>query len=325
MNLADIERAAAELRSGGLVAFPTETVYGLGAHALSVDAVCKVFELKARPRFDPLIVHTENEHQAFALAEYVPEAARRLATRFWPGPLTLVLEKRSHVPDLVTAGLPSVALRVPAHPVALQLLHSFGGPIAAPSANRFGRLSPTQASHVREEFGEQTPLLLDGGACRTGVESTIVSLLEDPPVLLRPGGVSVEALESVLGVLSIPRRDPEQPSAPGQLPSHYAPRTPLILLEIGADLPSLPGRLGLLSPFPVTHLQGFTKVEILSPTLDLSEAARNLFGALRRLDSLELDTILARPAPSIGLGLAINDRLHRASQAVTWTRSIAPR
>jgi len=314
VNLAEIERAAAELRSGGLVAFPTETVYGLGAHALSAEAVSKIFELKNRPRFDPLIVHAEDEHQAFALAEYVPEAARRLATRFWPGPLTLVLEKRPCVPDLVTAGLPSVALRVPAHPIALQLLRSFGGPVAAPSANRFGRLSPTEANHVREEFGDRAPLVLDGGACRTGVESTIVSLLEDPPVLLRPGGVSVEALESVLGALTVPTHDPKQPSAPGQLPSHYAPRTPLILLEIGAEPPELPGRVGLLSVFPVTHTRGFTKVEILSPSLDLPEAARNLFGALRRLDRLELDTIVARPAPSIGLGLAINDRLHRASQ-----------
>lgn len=309
----DLNAASALLRAKELVAFPTETVYGLGGDALDVESVLKIFEMKGRPQFDPLIVHAKDADAAFALAETVPEVARRLAERFWPGPLTLVLRKRSLVPDLVTSGMPSIALRVPAHPLALELLRTFDGPIAAPSANRFGRISPTTAEHVRREFGDALKLVLDGGACKTGVESTIVSLLDDRPILLRPGGTPVEALRSLLPQLVTPASDPSHPLAPGQLPSHYAPRTPLILGD-ETIAKHLPGRkLGLLLVGPAKPVTGFERVEVLSQTGDLREAAAGLFAAMRRLDEAGLDRIVATLASDAGLGLAINDRLRRAS------------
>jgi L-threonylcarbamoyladenylate synthase len=308
---AELDRACTLLRSKGLVAFPTETVYGLGGNALDVDSVLKIFEMKGRPQFDPLIVHAKDAAAAFALAREVPAVAKELAARFWPGPLTLVLPKRDIVPDLVTSGLPSVALRVPAHPMAQALLHAFDGPIAAPSANRFGRISPTTAEHVRAEFGAELELVLDGGPCETGVESTILSLLEPVAVLLRPGGTPVEALQEVVGELRIPSKDPSHPLAPGQLPSHYAPRTPLYIRGDGA---APTGRLGLLSVGPARQPSGFECVEILSDTADLREAAARLFAAMRRLDAMGLDGIVAELAEDAGLGLAINDRLRRASR-----------
>ncbi|MGC4063640.1 MAG: L-threonylcarbamoyladenylate synthase [Polyangiaceae bacterium] len=308
---AELERACALLRGKSLVAFPTETVYGLGGNALDVDSVLKIFETKGRPQFDPLIVHVKDAAAAFALAREVSPLARTLAARFWPGPLTLVLPKRDIVPDLVTSGLPSVALRVPAHPLARALLQAFDGPIAAPSANRFGRISPTTAEHVRAEFGAELELVLDGGPCETGVESTIVSLLEPIPVLLRPGGTPVEALKEVVGELRIPSKDPSHPLAPGQLPSHYAPRTPLFIRGEGV---APAGRLGLLSVGPARESSGFERVEVLSETTDLREAAARLFASMRRLDASGLDGIVAELADEQGLGLAINDRLRRASR-----------
>jgi L-threonylcarbamoyladenylate synthase len=307
----ELERACALLRAKSLVAFPTETVYGLGGNALDVDSVLKIFEMKGRPQFDPLIVHAKDAEAAFSLAREVSPMARALAARFWPGPLTLVLPKRELVPDLVTSGLPSVALRVPAHPVARALLCAFDGPIAAPSANRFGRISPTTAEHVRSEFGMALELVLDGGPCETGVESTIVSLLEPIPVLLRPGGTPLEALQEVIGELCIPSKDPAHPLAPGQLPSHYAPRTPLFIQGEG---PVPTGRLGWLCVGPSRQATGFECVEVLSERGDLREAAARLFAAMRRLDALGLDGIVAELAEDRGLGLAINDRLRRASR-----------
>jgi len=309
----DLNQAVALLKAGELVAFPTETVYGLGANALQTSSVLKIFELKGRPQFDPLIVHTKDAQSAFALASNVPKVALALAERFWPGPLTLVLPKRDIVPDLVTSGMSSVALRVPAHPMALELLQAFDGPLAAPSANRFGRISPTTAEHVRQEFGPALKLVLDGGPCKTGVESTIVSLLEERPLLLRPGGTPVEALLSVIPQLRTHTSDPLRPLAPGQLPSHYAPRTQLVL-RTGDTVPHLVGRrLGLLSVGPARNQTGFECVEVLSEKGDLREAAASLFAAMRRLDALGLDLIVADLATDVGLGLAINDRLRRAS------------
>lgn len=306
------------LEQGQLVAFPTETVYGLGANALDAQAVLRIFEAKGRPQFDPLIVHADSAEQAFALASEVPELAKRLAERFWPGPLTLVLSKRSIVPDLVTSGMQTVALRVPAHPMALELLRTFGGPIAAPSANKFGRISPTSAEHVRSEFGNEVALVLDGGPCRTGVESTIVALTGKHPVLLRPGGTPIELLQPFLPRLELPTSDPQHPLAPGQLPSHYAPRTPLILAERGSPVdPSskLSGkRLGWMGVGPARSIPGYAHVEWLSHTGELRQAAANLFATMRRLDALGLDCIVAELAPEHGLGLAINDRLIRASR-----------
>jgi L-threonylcarbamoyladenylate synthase len=301
------------LDRGKLVAFPTETVYGLGANALDPNAVLGIFEAKGRPQFDPLIVHSDCAERAFALASNLPKLAEELAARFWPGPLTLVLNKRPIVPDLVTSGMPTVALRVPAHEVALDLLRTFGGPIAAPSANKFGRISPTTAEHVRSEFGAELPLVLDGGPCRTGVESTIVSLVGPTPVLLRPGGTPVELLLSVLPRLEQPSSDPSHPLAPGQLPSHYAPHTPLVIGEEAAPRGLLGKAIGFLGVGPARQTSGYAHVEWLSPNGELRQAAANLFAAMRRLDASGLDFIVAELAPARGLGVAINDRLIRAS------------
>ena len=318
----NIERAAELIRAGGVVAFPTETVYGLGASALHAHAVARIFELKARPRFDPLIVHIAALAEVESLAASFSSNARKLAERFWPGPLTLVLPKLPIVPDIVTAGLHSVAIRVPDHPVALALIRAAGVPIAAPSANQFGRTSPTIAAHVAEQFGEQLELILDGGPCRVGVESTIVSFVGPRPVLLRPGGVPLEQIEAVIGRVDVPTCDGERPLAPGQLPSHYAPRTPLRLLCENISQPCA-ARVGLLSFRRPVDIAGMTAVEILSEAGDLREAAANLFAAIRRLDAQRLDLIVAEPVPETGLGRAIMDRLRRASAGTTTMVDLA--
>jgi L-threonylcarbamoyladenylate synthase len=333
---AQIARAAAILRTGGLVAFPTETVYGLGADALDEKAVARVFDVKARPRFDPLIVHVADHDWIPRLAAAWTPQAQRLADRFWPGPLTLVLPKTPLVPDLVTAGCETVALRIPDHPVALALLRAADVPIAAPSANPFGRISPTTAAHVREQLGDQIDLILDGGACRVGVESTVLQLTPAGPAVLRPGGTTIEDIEDMIGPISISsatHADP--PSAgfvsPGTLATHYAPRTPLTLRD-EYHLPPLvrggqggsgtaksppssepsPSQLGLLAFRPPSDPERFARVEILSRSGDLREAAANFFAALRRLDAAGLDLIVAEVFPDVGLGRALNDRLRRA-------------
>lgn len=310
---AAIAAAAAILRGGGLVAFPTETVYGLGASAFDARAVARVFTVKARPSFDPLIVHVPSADALDRVADASgdPRVAL-LAARFWPGPLTLVLPRRPGVPDIVTSGLDTVGVRVPGHEGALALLRS-AGPLAAPSANPFGYVSPTTAAHVAERLGDAVDLVLDGGPCRVGVESTIVSLAGGPARLLRPGGVTREELESALGepVATAPR--PERPTAPGQLERHYATRTPLRLLdERAGDAPPGAGRVGLLA-FARSSASGYAAVEVLAPDGSLPTAAARLFAALRRLDSLGLDRIDAEPCPASGLGLAILDRLRRAA------------
>jgi len=312
----DVAAAAAVLRSGGLVAIPTETVYGLAAHALDPLAVARIFEAKNRPHFDPLIVHVAERSQLDAIVAAMPPAAERLAEKFWPGPLTLVLPKRDAVPDLVTAGLPSVAVRIPDHPVAQALLGACGLPLAAPSANLFGRVSPTTAEHVAEQLAERIDLILDGGPCRVGVESTIVHVPADGPLtLLRPGGVPLEALESVVGKIEVLRRtvDDAPQLAPGMLTSHYAPRTPLSIVTSFADLVA-PETWGIVSPGPVPETDRFGAIEVLSPTGDLAVAASNLFAALRRLDRAGVRQIAATLAPETGLGRAINDRLRRAAR-----------
>ncbi len=311
-----IARAVELLRAGRLVAFPTETVYGLGADALDARAAARIFEAKARPLCDPLIVHVADIAGAAALARELPAAALTLAERFWPGPLTLVIRKNERVPDVVSAGLDSLAVRVPAHPAALTLLRAFGGPIAAPSANPFGYVSPTTAAHVAAQLAGRVELILDGGPCRVGVESTIVSLLADEPRVLRPGGVTREALEEALGraVALAPRAT--RPLAPGQLDSHYAPRTPLRLLSEPPRGAAEGERVGLLAfrSAPADG-HGYAVVEVLAPDGELASAAASLFAALRRLDELGLERIDAEPCPAHGLGLAILDRLRRAAAA----------
>lgn len=320
-----IARAAAILRAGGLVAFPTETVYGLGASALDERALARIFEVKGRPRFDPLIVHIANRTWLARLVTEFPPQAEKLAARFWPGPLTLVLRKTPAVPDLATAGLPTVAVRIPDNEVALQLLRAADLPIAAPSANPFGQISPTSAAHVREQLGDRIDFILDGGSCRIGVESTVLQLTGDQPVLLRPGGTTLEDIESVIGKVQVHAGErPVAPSgglaSPGMLPQHYAPRTPLILRDkaaLSGGTAVSPGRrAGLLAFQMPGDLTGFECVEALSPAGDLREAAANFFAALRRLDAAGLDLIVAELFPETGLGRALNDRLRRAAHTM---------
>jgi L-threonylcarbamoyladenylate synthase len=305
-------RAARDIiRAGGVVGMPTETVYGLAANALDARAVLGIYEAKGRPRFDPLIVHVADAEQAWTLAE-PSRRARLLAEHCWPGPLTLVLPRRALVPDIVTSGLDTVAIRVPDHPMALALIRACG-PLAAPSANRFGRISPTTCAHVHEQFSDRALLVLDGGPCRIGIESTV--LMPDPPLILRPGGISREQLEHLLGE-TIPLSNREQRSqalaqrSPGMLASHYAPRAPLQLRQ-GA-WPEAPG-LAYLSFTGAQLPVNAAPREVLSTRGDLAEAAMGLFAALRRLDAATPRLIIAELVPEHGLGEGINDRLRRAA------------
>ena len=304
LDTAGLARAAELLRAGRLVAFPTE-VYGLGADAGNGEAVARIFEAKGRPRFNPLIAHVADRAAAEALCEFSP-VARTLAEAFWPGPLTLILPLRKGAPvsGLVTAGLGTLAVRVPAHPAARALLGAFGGAVAAPSANPSGRVSPTRAAHVLAGLGGRIDALVDGGECAIGLESTIVSCAGPVPLLLREGGVTAEALAGVLGAM--PERvnptDDRAPTAPGQLASHYAPKGSVRLNATHAE----PGEVML----------GFGAVGgalTLSARGDLAEAAARLFDCLHRLDAMGATRIAVAPIPDHGLGAAINDRLRRAA------------
>jgi L-threonylcarbamoyladenylate synthase len=314
---ANIAEAAACLRNGGVVGFPTETVYGLGADATNVEAVRRVFAIKGRPAEHPLIVHLAARDWLADWARNIPDSALLLAEHFWPGPLTLVLPRQPHVLDAVTGGQASVALRVPAHPVALALIAATGA-LVAPSANRFGRISPTTAEHVREELGNAVDRLLDGGPCEIGVESTVVSLLGDQPALLRPGGISVAQLEAALGRRLVAA--PQGVRAPGRLPAHYAPATPLEVLATAqlsqratalaregqsvALLAFANSGAGLAST-PVTHRE-------VMPG-DAISYARILYATLRRLDAQAFDLLLVEAPPLGPEWLAIIDRLARAA------------
>ena len=322
-------RVAAEIiRGGGLVAFPTETVYGLGANALDPDAVAKIFEAKQRPSFDPLIVHIAERISLDLLAQEIGPADHRLMNAFWPGPLTLILPKRAKVPDLVTAGLSTVAIRMPAHSVAQALIREAGVPIAAPSANLFGYVSPTCAQHVLAGLGDRVDLILDGGPCPLGVESTIVSMIGARAELLRSGSVTLAEIREVIGsTVQIASR--QTVVAPGQLPRHYATRTPLTILAAQGlrAVTHGPERAGLLAmSAPGQEDTKFCEIDVLSASGDLREVARNLFAALRRLDALGLDRLYAEPCDEEGLGLAIMDRLRRCAvpdQPKTSESSIA--
>lgn len=327
---AAVAEAAALLRAGELVAFPTETVYGLGANALDAAAVARVFAAKDRPSFDPLIVHLADAAEVADHAVPADAADPRvglLADRFWPGPLTLVLRRRDHVPGIVTAGLPTVGLRVPDHPVARALIRAAGVPVAAPSANRFGRVSPTRASHVVRGLGPRVRLVLDGGPCRVGVESTVVLLAEGRAALLRPGGVPAEAIEAVIGPLATPAtgRAGTAALAPGSAGTHYAPGARVEIVDPfdPADRPRLvakPGeRLGLLAASAAGAAAAraaggpFATVVVLAPDGDPVVVAARLFEALHELDAAGLDRIAAQPVPAVGLGRAVMDRLRRAA------------
>jgi L-threonylcarbamoyladenylate synthase len=306
-----IARAGELLRAGDVVGLPTETVYGLAGDGMNPAALARIFEIKQRPLYDPLILHFADAEAAFAVAESVPDVARKLAEKFWPGPLTLVVRKREHVPDLATSGLPKVAIRVPAHPVAQALLRAFAGPLAAPSANRFGRISPTDAAAVRTELGDAVPLILDGGPCRVGVESTVLDVSGKSITLLRSGGISTEEIEALAGPITRGMPVETNPVAPGQLAHHYAPRKPLRLVVSAAEIP--PGAENGWLAFGQIDGKRNT-AENISPAGDLREAAANFFRALRTLDDDPcVRTIHALRVPAHGLGLAINERLERAA------------
>ncbi|MGB8182242.1 MAG: L-threonylcarbamoyladenylate synthase [Stellaceae bacterium] len=307
LSEAQIDRAASLLRDGALIAFPTETVYGLGADATSDSAVAAIFAAKGRPTFNPLIVHVTDLAAAEKLADF-DSRARDLARRFWPGPLTLVLKRSAACPIsfLASAGLETVALRAPAHPLAQALLHAAGRPVAAPSANRSGHVSPTTADHVLDELNGRIAAVLDGGPCRVGIESTVIDLSEPTPALLRPGGVTREQLEVVLGRLA-DTGNSGAPRSPGMLERHYAPARPLRL--VATTVTPDEALLAFGAPLP-----GAAATVNLSPTRDLTEAAANLFAALRKLDQPRFKAIAVMPIPETGLGAAINDRLRRAAR-----------
>ncbi|MCL4107098.1 UNVERIFIED_CONTAM: hypothetical protein GTU68_039090 [Idotea baltica] len=311
----DVAEAAKLIAAGGLVAFPTETVYGLGANALNVTAVANVFAAKGRPKFDPLIVHLQDATAAADFAAEWTTTAARLAEEFWPGPLSLVVPRNSVIPDLVTSGMESVALRVPEHPVAQQLLASTGLPIAAPSANLFGRVSPTTATHVAEQLGDHIDYILDGGPCRVGIESTVVSLLDQQPSVLRLGGVSLEDLSRMVGEIPVHSvGDEAAPQAPGQLLKHYAPRIPISIVSCAGEYRATSDeQAGLLVSQPTSDTSPFAMTEVLSPTGDLVECAAGFFAALRRMDASGIDRIVAVRFRDEGLGRALNDRLTRAA------------
>jgi L-threonylcarbamoyladenylate synthase len=294
----ELAQAAALIRSGGLVAFPTETVYGLGANALDAPAVQRIYEVKGRPSSSPLIVHVADEAMAKSISGNWPELAHILAARFWPGPLTLVVKKTSAIPDAVTAGLDSVGIRVPAHPVALDLIRRTGVPIAAPSANRFTEISPTTAGHVRRGLGDDVDLILDGGPTQVGIESTVVTLTRDPPTVLRPGMISQADLEAVTGVpwkTGIGSRDSSE--SPGLHPRHYAPRTPFYVLPIGKCRPAGNGRVIDLPGNPHSY-------------------AAALYAELHKADAEGWDWIAVEKPPDTPEWAGILDRIQRASTRI---------
>jgi L-threonylcarbamoyladenylate synthase len=302
-----LEQAAALLRAGELVAFPTETVYGLGGDATNDESVAAIFAAKGRPRFNPLIVHLSRADEAEKIAQ-IDSRAALLMQRFWPGPLSLVLRRapQCKVSLLASAGLDTLALRVPSHPLAIELLRSVGRPIAAPSANRSGRISPTTADHVLSELGGRIAAVLDGGPCRVGIESTVIDLTGKTPLVLRQGGVAAEEVEALLGPLAAPAGG-DAPRAPGMLASHYAPNLPLRL-----DATSVEAGEALLA-FGPDSPSGAKETLYLSKSRDVREAAANLFAMLRAVDRADFTAIAVMPIPEQGLGRAINDRLRRAA------------
>ena len=312
----DISRAAALLEEGEVVAIPTETVYGLAANIFDEDAIRKIFEVKQRPLFNPLIVHVNSSVEVEKIAAEFPEKAQLLAQHFWPGPLTLILKKKPVVPDLITAGKDTVAIRVPNHPITQGLLRELSFPIAAPSANPFNRISPTQATHVEAYFKEKIPMVLQGGACQKGIESTIVGFESDEVIVYRLGSLSLEEIEEVVGPVQLKNKKESAPEAPGMLSKHYSPRTKMILVDDANNQVKefLDSRIGVLRFSSGSALKESIHLEVLSPAADLHEAAAKLYQTLHKLDLLGLDLIIAERFPEHGLGKTINDRLERATK-----------
>lgn len=310
----NIEDAIAYLKNGEIVAIPTETVYGLAANALNEKAVAKIFSAKNRPFFDPLIVHVSSIDEAKKYAEEIPDVLLKLMLKFSPGALTVLVKKKSIIPDIVTSGLDTVGIRIPNHSLTLALLSKLDFPLCAPSANPFGYVSPTSAQHVYDQLSSKIPCILDGGNSQVGVESTIVGLVDNLVTIFRLGGISVEQIEAEIGKVKIALNESSNPKAPGMLASHYAPRKPLFIGNIEELYAQNAGKKCGLISFSKTyeHLH-FSEKKTLSPNNDLNEAAAQLFSALRYFDTTDVDVILAEKFPEINLGRAINDRLKRAS------------
>lgn len=310
----DLAAAVTLLKQGECVAIPTETVYGLAANALDTMAVAKIFEAKQRPTFDPLIIHTDTLDKVRKFVTQWPALAEMLAAQFWPGPLTMLLPKESLVPDLVTSGLSRVAVRIPHHPITLALLAALDFPLAAPSANPFGYISPTKASHVYDQLHGKIPMILDGGDSEVGIESTIIGFENDLPVVYRLGGLMVEAIEELIGQVKIMPHSSSAPESPGMLLSHYAPRKPLIFDDLRQCLDNYPSsEIGTICfDRPVLEIPLANQI-ILSTNGSLTEAAAGLFAAMRKQDEAAVKVIFAPTFPAHSLGLAINDRLRRAS------------
>lgn len=317
MITTNIEEAIVALENNNIIALPTETVYGLAGNAFSESAIEKIFALKNRPHYNPLIVHIKSIDYLHLVAKKIPEIALQLASTFWPGPLTLVLKKQDNIPSIVTGEKDTVGVRVPNHPVALELLKQLDFPLAAPSANPFGTISPTTAGHVYNYFSNTLDVILDGGPCIKGIESTIIGFENECPVLYRQGSITLEAIEKITGKLKIKvNAGNDAPSAPGMLSRHYAPNTTTILTDnIDVEIEKYLGkRIGILqfkkhSTYPLV-----SAIETLSAIGDTEEAAKNLYAAMHKLDQQNLDVIIAEKLPAIGLGLAINDKLERATK-----------
>lgn len=306
-----ISEAKQLLEAGKLVAIPTETVYGLAANALDQTAVANIFEVKNRPSFDPIIVHVSSLEKASRYVQSIPAQAKLLAEKFWPGPLTILFTKKEVIPDLVTAGLETVGIRCPDHPLTLALLNVLDFPLAAPSANPFGYVSPTEPQHVMDQLGNKIPYILDGGVCSVGIESTIVGFENNIPVIYRLGGLSQEEIEKVIGPVQVKTHSSSNPKAPGQLKSHYAPGKKVKVGNLSEMIQDSTSRnFGVLS-FQKDYHHEYQF--ILSPTGDLTIAAQHFFKALRTLDKMPIDFILTEFIPNEGLGRAINDKLRRAS------------
>ncbi|MFE3846753.1 L-threonylcarbamoyladenylate synthase [Flavobacterium sp. LB3P45] len=311
-----IQNAVSLLNQEQIIGIPTETVYGLAGNIYSSKAIRSIFALKQRPFFNPLIVHIKSANDLSEIAREIPEKALILAAVFWPGPLTLVLKKQIAIPDLVTGGKDTVAVRVPNHPVALALLNQLAYPLAAPSANPFGCISPTTAAHVADYFGEVLPMVLNGGACQRGIESTIVGFENGEPVVYRLGSIAVEDIEAIVGPVKMITHDDIAPAAPGMFSKHYAPLTATFLTaDVEKKLTTFPDqKIGVLVFQKGIDDPKIVQQEILSSTGNLAEAASQLYAALHRLDKCHLDCIIAERFPDVGLGKTINDRLKRATQ-----------
>lgn len=311
----DINKAIELLCNEDLVAIPTETVYGLAGNIFSEKAIKKIFSTKKRPFFNPLIVHIPSIDSLESVVSYVPEKAKILANAFWPGSLTLVLKKHPSIPDLITAGKETVAVRVPNHPLTLDLLRRLPFPLAAPSANPFNNISPTKAIHVEQYFKDEIQLILDGGSCKNGIESTIIGFENDEPIVYRLGALSIEKIEKVIGKVAIKNQKEQNPEASGMLQKHYSPKTFTVLTsDINKEIKKYQGnKIGLLSfSNSFKNNDSFHEI-ILSKDGNLEEAATNLYDSLHELDTFDLDVIIAEKLPEIGLGNSVNDRLQRAA------------